>query len=190
MSSLASSAIKPRMTVLRGAPGSGKSTLAQQIVAASTNPRGVAVCSTDSYFMRGDVYRFDPTKLGEYHAENQAHAAAMCAEGLDVIVDNTNSALWEMKPYVEAAVHYGCSITVVTCRSNYGNIHGVPSEVVQRIDDNLRRNPTPVSVAYRARPSQTETPAADIEKVSDEFLDLATILAAKPPIAKKASKRL
>ena len=57
-------------------------------------------------------YQFDPTKLGEYHAQNLRQATYFM-EGFAVsvydysdalcIIDNTNTQHWEYEKYVEAA---------------------------------------------------------------------------------------
>jgi predicted kinase len=46
--------------LLRGLPGSGKSTLAKSL--------GGMQIEADKYFMDGDEYKFDPSKLKEAHA--------------------------------------------------------------------------------------------------------------------------
>ena len=47
--------------LLRGLPGSGKSTFAKALT-------GVYTIEADRYFMDGDEYKFDPSKLKDAHA--------------------------------------------------------------------------------------------------------------------------
>ena len=51
--------MKKILYLLRGVPGSGKSTVAQNI--------GGTHFETDKYFMVDGEYKFDPTKLKQYH---------------------------------------------------------------------------------------------------------------------------
>ena len=99
-----------KLVLMRGVSGSGKSTLAKQI--AEAHP-GAVIYSTDDFFMVEGVYKFDPKKLGEYHAENHRQADLAMAAGCPcVIIDNTNTAAWEMKPYVESANDYGYAVEI------------------------------------------------------------------------------
>jgi adenylate kinase len=54
----------PTVVVMSGVSGSGKSTYAEKLLEQS---QGVKV-STDHFFMVGNEYKFDPSKLGEAHA--------------------------------------------------------------------------------------------------------------------------
>ena len=67
------------------------------------------VFSTDSYFLDGaGRYRFNPGLLGEAHSSNQARVAEAVGRGERlVVVDNTNTCSWEMKPYITLAVNNG-----------------------------------------------------------------------------------
>lgn len=89
------------LVLLRGAPGSGKTTLANAMLAQ--NPGGV-VLSTDEYFMRNGHYYFEPNLLGEAHEWNHQRAKDAFEKGRSpIIIDNTNTQCWEMKPYVAMA---------------------------------------------------------------------------------------
>ena len=115
--------------VMQGASGSGKSTLAVVLAKAT----GAVICSTDSYFLTEGVYRFDPSKLGEYHASNQRAAAEHLQAGHSVIVDNTNLLRSHVKPYVAAAVALGVPVVFIRCEGQFPNSHGVPAEKVQQM---------------------------------------------------------
>jgi predicted kinase len=98
------------LVIMRGVSGSGKSTVARSIA----KERGGVVLSTDDYFERDGRYEFDPKMLPRYHAMNQARAEAAMARGVSpVIIDNTNTQAWEMKPYVEAAMKHGYEVEML-----------------------------------------------------------------------------
>lgn len=119
---------------MQGVPGSGKSHLARLI---ADNIVGV-ICSTDDYFYEDGEYKFDPAKLGEYHSRNLQHATDLMAEGCNVVVDNTNILQKHVQPYVNAARQHGYHVQFVRITGdNFGNIHKVPQEVVERMQNQM-----------------------------------------------------
>lgn len=97
--------------IIRGVSGSGKSTLAKQIAAEQSF---ALIFSTDDFFMINGEYRFDAKLLGDYHAHNVRRTEdAMIEKRPCIIIDNTNTQTWEMKPYVELAITYGYSVRIV-----------------------------------------------------------------------------
>lgn len=99
-----------KLILMRGVSGSGKSTLARELAGKH---EGAVVLSTDDYFMVEGVYAFDPRMLGENHRRNQERAAeSMRAKTPCVIIDNTNTQAWEMKPYVLAALELGYEVEI------------------------------------------------------------------------------
>lgn len=136
--------------VLRGLPGTGKSMLAE-ILRDTLHPtwvRAGAIFSTDDFFMVDGEYQFDPTKLGEYHANNLENATQFMrghqnAEKAICVIDNTNTQHWEYEGYVEAAKEYGFMVQVITVDWKAEDIplyaernsHGVPEEAIRRMAD-------------------------------------------------------
>jgi predicted kinase len=116
-----------RCIIMRGLPGAGKSRWISKVVGGRP-----AVVSADDYFMQGDEYRFDPKKLGDAHRQcMQFFLDAIEEDEEIVIVDNTNTQLWELSPYKAVAEARGYRVEVVevhaspeTCASR--NTHGVP----------------------------------------------------------------
>lgn len=129
--------------ILRGLSGTGKSTLAK------TLGNEGSIFSTDDLFMVDGEYQFDPSKLGEYHAENLRLATefmerfaphttpAIC------VIDNTNTQHWEYEKYVEAAKENGFMVQIISVDWKREDIplyaernsHGVPEEAIQRMAD-------------------------------------------------------
>ncbi|XP_007105513.2 NEDD4-binding protein 2-like 2 isoform X1 [Physeter macrocephalus] len=96
------------LILLRGLPGSGKTTLSRILLGQS---RDGIVFSTDDYFHHQDGYRYNVNQLGDAHDWNQNRAKQAINQGRSpVIIDNTNTQAWEMKPYVEMAIGKGYRI--------------------------------------------------------------------------------
>jgi hypothetical protein len=83
------------------------------------------------------VYKFDPSKLGTYHAINLKLSIAALEAGKTVIVDNTNTCRWECKGYVEAAVRLNIPVFFHRAEGNFDNTHGVPTDKVQLMKKRL-----------------------------------------------------
>lgn len=99
-----------KLILMRGVSGSGKSTLAKQLAEQSSNH---VIYSTDDFFMVDGQYKFDPKKIRVNHQRNQDRTYKAMKDGVElVIVDNTNTQAWEMKPYVEAAIKLGYEVEI------------------------------------------------------------------------------
>ncbi len=145
----------PILIILQGVPGSGKSTFAKQLLEWRwAINKCAAVCSTDDYFMVGTgserFYRWDASKLREYHAANQLRVDNLLHNGWDTIVDNTNTRRWEAKPYVLSAVKYNANVFFVRCMGSYANAHGVSDEKVQEMLHNQETLTMETVLASRA----------------------------------------
>lgn len=92
--------------VLRGLPGAGKSTVALGLLdAIGERKRSGIVVSADDFFTdENGVYSFKPHKLREAHARCLGSYIDSMYDGFDaVIVDNTNTQMWEMRLYLRIA---------------------------------------------------------------------------------------
>ncbi|XP_044522892.1 NEDD4-binding protein 2-like 2 [Gracilinanus agilis] len=97
--------LKRLLILLRGLPGSGKTTLSRVLLGQN---RGGIVFSTDDYFRHQNGYTYNVKQLGDAHDWNQSRAKKAIDQGRSpVIIDNTNTQAWEMKPYVEMAIGKG-----------------------------------------------------------------------------------
>ena len=123
--------------LLRGIPGAGKSTLAKQL--------GDAHFEADSYFMIDGEYQFDPTKLRKAHewCQSQVELAMIqnhITYGLDssdIVVSNTFTQEWEMKPYMDMSKDWGYRVFSIIVENRHGGVnqHGVPDEKLQQMND-------------------------------------------------------
>ena len=119
--------------LLRGLPGSGKSTLATQL--------GGSFVEADRYFMHYGEYKFDASKLKEAHAwcrEEVRKWMEVDNSGYNVdriVVSNTFTQEWEMKPYYELAEKYGYRVYSIVVENRHGgkNVHNVPDEAIDKM---------------------------------------------------------
>jgi predicted kinase len=123
-----------KAVLLVGVSGSGKSTFA-----AREYPGAVTV-SADHYFMVDGEYRFEGSKLGAAHrACLRGFVEAVQGGAGCVVVDNTNTTLVELAPYVSLAMAYGYEVEVVRVRcpvevAASRNTHGVGEGAVRAMD--------------------------------------------------------
>ena len=148
------SSMNKELAIMRGTSGSGKSFKAKQLAGEN----GV-ICSADDFFIeRGKgEYAFDPSLLGRAHQQCQNKATEAIQKGLSpVIIDNTNTRLWEMKklrPIVELAQSLGYNIRIEEPETDWWkernidemvnkNSHGVPREAIERMVNRYDENVT------------------------------------------------
>ncbi|KAK1169509.1 hypothetical protein AOXY_G8307 [Acipenser oxyrinchus oxyrinchus] len=141
---------QPVLILLRGVPGSGKSTLAKELLSSSPD---AVVLSTDDYFSQEEGYSYEPSLLGDAHEWNKKKAGEAMDQGKSpVIIDNTNTQAWEMKPYVELALERGYRVEFHEPDTSWKfdpvelekrNKHGVPQEKIAQM---LERFEHPMSI--------------------------------------------
>ena len=137
------------LVLLRGLPGSGKTTLAKSMF-----PEYV-LCAADDYF--DELGRFDPTHLGSAHQQCQRRVQALLAAQENVVVHNTFTQFWEMKPYLEMAQRMGFSVRVCHVESGLSdqqladrNVHSVPASTIEKMRE--RWQPYPSEEVVRNEP--------------------------------------
>ena len=115
--------------IVRGLPGSGKTSLAE-IVAP-----GHVFSADDFFYDLGEGrYAFDPTRLKEAHESCQRRTREALTSGAErVAVANTFTQSWEAEVYFKMAHEHGYSSFVVECQSDFGNVHDVPPEAIERM---------------------------------------------------------
>lgn len=124
--------------ILMGSPGSGKSTWIE-----SRHPNAI-VCSADHFFEKDGVYKFDITKIEQAHSSCLRKFVKRVTDGVagaPVAVDNTNTTIQEIAPYVALAVAYGFDVRFVRFigheRTFGRNIHGCPEATARMLEDRL-----------------------------------------------------
>lgn len=100
--------------IMQGTSGSGKSKLANELVKGVDSS---VVCSADQYFEKPDSpagFEFDKTKIGAAHSYSMRKFLDALNNDVDlIVVDNCNTKLYEMAPYVRAAQAFDREILVV-----------------------------------------------------------------------------
>ena len=146
-----------RLVLVRGLPGSGKTSIARALINGAKLElvaefggddapihNNFTMCAADDFFYSGGVcgdgtihygpYEFDPDKLRDAHDECQRKAFGAMSDGHAlVVVHNTFTTMWEMTPYLSVAKLHDYSVQVIECKGNFGSVHGVPDETIDRM---------------------------------------------------------
>jgi predicted kinase len=128
------------LTILRGCSGSGKSSFAKYIASMSDSYTGII--AADDFFLKDGEYKFDANKLGQAHQDCLNRVESHMKNEDDIIIHNTNTSLKEINPYLELAIKYNYKIFSIIIENRHGgqNIHGVPTETLQKQEQRLRNS--------------------------------------------------
>jgi predicted kinase len=144
-----------QVIIMRGLPGSGKSTYAERhypdawVVSSDDYFHGVRELLTpeNRRLALAQPYTHDPKELTYSHPQcMRLFIQALQSGDRDVVVDNTNTTVMEVSPYVLVAQAFGApyEILEVACDPEVAanrNRHGVPFKAVlsmsQRLQDLL-----------------------------------------------------
>ncbi|XP_029444995.1 NEDD4-binding protein 2 isoform X2 [Rhinatrema bivittatum] len=151
------------LMLLRGVPGSGKSTLARTLL--EQNPSGI-ILSSDDFFSRDGKYQYDINGLGEAHEWNQQRAKEAFEKMFTpIIIDNTNTQAWEMKPYVAMAMQHKYRVVFREPDTWWKfkpkelerrNTHGVSKEKIKRMLERYERHVTVNTILNSSAPDRLE----------------------------------
>lgn len=132
-----------QVKIMRGVSGAGKSTYIKD------NFPNAEVCSADHFFIKNGQYIFDRNKLGAAHYSCKKKFEEALMKGKDlVVVDNTNTTLKEIKPYMELAKQYNYDVEIIqiNCVVNVAakrNAHGVPEDTIVNMAAKIRNSELP-----------------------------------------------
>lgn len=123
--------------IMIGVPGSGKSTWGK------TNAKDFIYCSADSYFIKNGEYQFDFTRLKQAHDSCVNKFKQAVDNKQNVIVDNTNTRLKEIRTYYDILVanNYEINLVFVNCDPDVAasrNVHSVPKEKVHEMYNRIK----------------------------------------------------
>ena len=131
------------LILVRGVSGAGKSTIGKMLDDGATT----CILSTDDLFYVDGEYKFDPSKLAEYHQAIIDKVESLMVEydwkimdhdyswfPIDrIVVCNTFTQMWEMEPYFNLAKKHDWCIHTIVVENMHGSdsIHDVPADVIK-----------------------------------------------------------
>ena len=131
------------LILVRGVSGAGKSTVGEMFDDGATT----RILSTDDLFYVDGEYKFDPSKLAEYHQAIIDKVESLMVEydwkimdhdyswfPIDrIVVCNTFTQMWEMEPYFNLAKKHDWCIHTIIAENRHGSdsIHDVPADVIK-----------------------------------------------------------
>jgi len=122
------------LILVRGTPGSGKSTFVKANLTYQLEMEGYVHLEADMYFEDVDGhYDFDGSRIKNAHEWCKKTAMEMMKQSKGVIVSNTFTQKWEMESYLELAEKLGYQVTIFRMTSDYGSIHDVPAESIEKM---------------------------------------------------------
>ncbi len=139
-----------QVIILRGVPGAGKSTLAHQIIADAhaKGEKAVAFSSDDYFTTPAGEYRFDSKQLPQAHANCFRRFLEFLRGGTGIaIVDNTNTRIFEMSPYVLAGQACGFEVKIIrlVCNPDVAAARtprGATPQIVKEMNDRMEAIPS------------------------------------------------
>lgn len=119
------------IVLIRGLPGSGKSTIAK-----GTMFENFKHYEADQFFTdTGGAYKYDSKKIKAAHDWCQRETIKALEAGYSVVISNTFTRRFEMEPYVKMSQRFRCPIRIIEATGNWQNVHGVPDDVIERMQD-------------------------------------------------------
>lgn len=135
--------------ILRSLPGGGKSYWTKNKIKELGEDK-VEVFSADDWHTFNGVYKFDPKRAGYAHNEFFRCYTLYCQveKAAHAIVDNTNTTLMELAPYVRTAEAFGKDYEIIYIQCDLKtaiqrNIHNVPHNTILQMQHNLQNEIVP-----------------------------------------------
>jgi hypothetical protein len=151
--------------ILRGISGAGKSTYAKKL---EEKRPGLCIVSADNFFIDDDgVYTFVPKLLPDAHRMCLREFADLVRiPTADMLVDNTNTSVVEIAPYMALAQAYGHEARIITLKADVilaalRNAHGTPLETVGRQNERLLKEQELFPPWWRHEVIEGEPPAEE-----------------------------
>jgi len=117
--------------LVRGIPGCGKSTLAKSL--------GGKHVEADMFHLDNDGnYIWKPEKVRDAHNWCQTIVGGWMSDNEErIVVSNTFTQEWEMKPYLEWAEDFGYKVFSLIVENRHGGVnqHNVPQEIIDKMKE-------------------------------------------------------
>lgn len=116
---------QPILRIVRGLPGSGKSTYARKF--------GGILIESDMALYTGDQYIWTPERLDKAINWVRAMFQINVQYGNDINLVGVFTREKNFRHHIEFAEKNGYKVEVIRCTADYGNIHNVPQESLDRM---------------------------------------------------------
>lgn len=132
----------PLIVVIRGPQGAGKTTLAKRLCKdfeelTWMSKKKCAHFETDDYFMKDNVYAWDPNTIAEAHewCQKEFKKIAKRSDGKYalVVVSNVSYAVRHVDDYAQCIKKGLRPCVVIRLKNVHENEHGVPKDVVEAV---------------------------------------------------------
>lgn len=112
-----------RLYLIRGLPGSGKTTFAKSL--------DIFHVEQDMFLVRNGEYVWGKHLVKNAVAFCQGAALNAMLLGIDLVVSNTFTRLFEMQIYLDMAKHFNYEVCVFKACGTFGSVHNVPEEAMK-----------------------------------------------------------
>lgn len=117
-----------KLTICRGIPGTGKSTYAKSM--------NIFHVEADMYAMHNGKYEYDRSKIKHAVEFMKNCTETAMKQGFDIVVCGTFVSKAHINNIVDIAKKYNREYQILTFTKNYGTIHNVPIETINRMKNN------------------------------------------------------